>query len=73
MIRKRKRMTKTQFQDAIDTLGVSQIKASQLLGVNRKTAPRWARGESPIPHVVASLLRVMIHHKLTPEHVSKLE
>ena len=66
-------MTKTQYRRAIAALGLSQIKASEFLGVNRKTSPRWARGESPIPSAVATLLRVMIRHKLTPEDVSKLE
>jgi DNA-binding transcriptional regulator YiaG len=66
-------MTKNQYRRAIDVLGLSQVKASTFFGVSRKTSPRWARGEAPIPGAVAKLLRVMIHHDLSPEEVDKLE
>lgn len=70
---KSKKMSKTAYRAAIETIGLSQVKASTFFGVDRKTSPRWARGESPIPGAVVKLLRVMIHHELTPEEVDKLE
>jgi hypothetical protein len=66
-------MTKNQYRKAIEAVGLSQVKASSFFKVARKTSPRWARGEAPIPEPVAMLLRVMIHHELTPEEVTKLE
>jgi DNA-binding transcriptional regulator YiaG len=66
-------MKKTEYRKAIDAVGLSQVKASEFFEVSRKTSPRWARGEAPIPGAVAKLLRVMIHKKLSPEEVDKLE
>jgi hypothetical protein len=67
------RVTKKQYRKAIEAVGLSQVKASVFFGVDRKTSPRWARGESPIPESVAKLLRVMIHYKITPADVEKVE
>jgi hypothetical protein len=66
-------MTKTQYRKAIAAVGLSQVKASKFFGVDRKTSPRWARGESPVPDAVAKLLRVMIHYELSPQEVDKLD
>jgi DNA-binding transcriptional regulator YiaG len=68
-----KPMTKTAYRNAIDAIGLSQVKASDFFEVSRKTSPRWARGEAPIPGSVKKLLAVMIHHELTPEEVTQLE
>jgi DNA-binding transcriptional regulator YiaG len=69
----KKRMTKTAYRKAIDLVGLSQVKASDFFEVSRKTSPRWARGEAPIPGTVRKLLAVMIAKELTPEEVDKLE
>jgi DNA-binding transcriptional regulator YiaG len=68
-----KRMTKTAYRRAIDAIGLSQVKASEFFEVSRKTSPRWARGEAPIPGAVAKLLRVMIDRNISPPEVDKLE
>jgi DNA-binding transcriptional regulator YiaG len=73
MTKKPKPMTKTAYRSAIELLGLSQVKASVFFGVSRKTSPRWARGEAPVPGAVAKLLRLMIAHKISPEEVNKLE
>ena len=65
-------MKKTEFRRAIDAVGLSQVKASSFFEVSRKTSPRWARGEAPIPGAVAKLLRVMVHRSITPEEVDEL-
>jgi DNA-binding transcriptional regulator YiaG len=65
-------MKKTEYRKAIEAVGLSQVKASEFFGVSRKTSPRWARGESPVPAAVAKLLRVMIHHKLSPQEVDNM-
>ena len=72
-IKKPKPMTKTAYRAAIDAVGLSQVKASVFFEVDRKTSPRWARGEAPVPGAVAKLLRVMIRHELAPEDVNALE
>jgi hypothetical protein len=66
-------MKKTEYRKAIDAVGLSQVAASDFFEVSRKTSPRWARGEAPIPGAVAKLLRVMLHHKLSPEEINELE
>jgi hypothetical protein len=66
-------MTVAKYLKAIAMVGLSQVKASEFFEVSRKTSPRWARGEAPIPGAVAKLLRVMIKHKISPEEVDKRE
>jgi DNA-binding transcriptional regulator YiaG len=66
-------MKKTEYKRAIDAIGLSQVGASTFLEVSRKTSPRWARGESPIPGAVAKLLRIMVHRRITPDEVNELE
>ena len=68
-----KSMTKTAYRKAIETVGLSQVKASDFFEVSRKTSPRWARGEAPIPGAVRKLLTVMVCKELSPEEVDKLE
>ena len=68
-----KEMTPKAYSKAIETVGLSQVKASDFFEVARKTSPRWARGEAPIPGSVKKLLSVMIAKELTPEEVDKLE
>jgi DNA-binding transcriptional regulator YiaG len=66
-------MKKTEYRKAIDAVGLSQVKASEFFEVSRKTSPRWARGEAPIPGAVKKLLRVMLHYEISPDEVNKLE
>jgi hypothetical protein len=66
-------MTKTQYRKAIAAVGLSQVKASKFFGVDRKTSPRWARGETPVPEAVAKLLRIMIHHKISPKDIEGMD
>jgi DNA-binding transcriptional regulator YiaG len=65
-------MTKNQYRKAIEAIGLSQVKASDFFQVSRKTSPRWARGEAPVPGAVAKLLRIMIKFNISPEEVTKL-
>jgi DNA-binding transcriptional regulator YiaG len=65
-------MKKTEYRRAIDALGLSQVKASEFFEVSRKTSPRWARGEAPIPGAVTKLLRVMVHREISPAEVDEL-
>jgi DNA-binding transcriptional regulator YiaG len=62
-------MTPSQYKSAIETLGLSQERAGDWLGVGRRTSQGWAIGEYPVPEPVAKLLRLMVRLKLSPEDV----
>lgn len=49
-------MTPTEYRAALQRLGVSQVKAGHLLGVDGRTSQKWALGERAIPPPVARLL-----------------
>ena len=65
-------MTHTQFRETLATLSLSQVGAARLLGVNDRTARRWAKGEQDIPPPVVKFFKLMIALKLTPERVLKI-
>lgn len=51
-------MTAEGFRDLIGRLGLSQVASAALLGVDARTARRYASGETVIPPVVARFLRL---------------
>lgn len=64
-------MTRTQYVDAIDRLGLSQRAAGAFLGVDERTSRRWVSGDSAVPESAAKLLRLMIRLKLSPSEVAQ--
>lgn len=62
-------MTAPQYRTAIKTLGLSQERAGDWLGIGRRTSQGYALGEYPVPEPVAKLLRLCIKLKLNPEDV----
>lgn len=62
-------MTKDEYRDAIARLGLSQVKAGVMLGVDPRTSRRWALGEDQVPRAVALLLRLMVRHKISPDEI----
>lgn len=62
-------MTPNQYKTAIATLGLSQERAGDWLGVGRRTSQGWALGEYPVPEPVAKLLRLCVRLKIKPEDV----
>jgi len=66
-------MSKTKYREALAAVGLTQVGASEFFGVDRKTSPRWARGESPVHEAAAKLLRVMMHYKISADDVERLE
>ncbi len=60
-------MTPTQYKVAIKTLGLSQERAGDWLGVSARTGQNYAAKGPPEP--VAKLLRLCIKLKLRPEDV----
>jgi plasmid maintenance system antidote protein VapI len=65
-------MTPTQYQDTIDRLGLSQVGAARLFGVDPRTSRRWVAGDLVIPRAVALALRLMVAHGTAPDDAEKL-
>jgi DNA-binding transcriptional regulator YiaG len=53
-------MTPDEYRAAIERLGLSQIAAARLLGVDERTSRRWANGEREVPPPVQRFLRYLI-------------
>lgn len=53
-------MTPDQYREAIATLGLSQVKAAALLGVNERTSRDWAKNGAPPSAAVALAALVFI-------------
>ena len=65
-------MTAEEYRDLIAALGLSQVDASILLGVDQRTSRRWASGEREVPQPVARFLRFLIATKTTGATAIKL-
>jgi DNA-binding transcriptional regulator YiaG len=64
-IERQNRMTPNQYRKAIEQLGLSQVRAARLLGVDPRTSRRWALEERSIPKHAAILLRLLLAGKIT--------
>ena len=53
-------MNAKQFRDALDHLGLTQMDASRLLGVDGRTVRRWVAGDIKIPGPAEMFLRYLI-------------
>lgn len=53
-------MTPDEYRTTIEHLGLSQVAAARLLGVDDRTSRRWASGERDIPPPVDRFLRYLI-------------
>lgn len=58
-------MTHTEYREAIKSLGLSQVGAARLFGVDPRTSRRWALGELPVPRAVELALKLMLKHGVT--------
>jgi hypothetical protein len=56
-------MTADEYRHTIAALGLSQVGASVLLGVDERTSRRWATGEREIPPPVSRFLRYLLATK----------
>ncbi len=57
-------MTKTQFRDALERLGLTQGQAAERMGYTIKMVNNYANGREPIPLVVSSLVESWLNHGL---------
>lgn len=64
-------MTAAQFRAALERIGLSQVAASRILQVNDRTVRSWALDQSPIPHSVAILLRLLASKVISLDDVEK--
>jgi hypothetical protein len=65
-----KTMKASEYRKALDTLGLTVVGASAL-GLGRRQCQRIAAGDCKVPDVMATLLRMMIKHKIKPETLTK--
>ena len=55
-------MTPDEYRLAIAELGLTQVAAATMLGVDYRTSKNWSSGSTRIPHAVEMLLRIMVHY-----------
>lgn len=65
-------MTAKDFERTYKALGLSQIEAAQMLGVDPRAVRYWSNGDQPVPEAVSKLLRLMLALKLSPSDVRGL-
>lgn len=58
-------MTPDEYRETIDKLGLSQVAAARLLGVDGRTSRRWANGERDIPAPAVRFLQYLIATRKT--------
>lgn len=54
-------MTPTQYRETLATLGLSQLRAARLLGVEGRTVRHWCKGDRDIPEMAIRFLRLASH------------
>jgi transcriptional regulator with XRE-family HTH domain len=53
-------MTANQFKQALDRLGLSQVRAAKAIGISFRSVNRYATGKQPIPAIVANMIKLML-------------
>jgi len=53
-------MTKGQFRKLRNSIGLSQTKLAQEMGVTLRTVSRWETGEFPIPRIAELALMTVV-------------
>jgi hypothetical protein len=59
-------MTANQYRATIETLGLTQVGAARILGVDERTSRKWALGERPVPATVSGFLTYLCETRRTP-------
>lgn len=59
-------MTQKELKAALKALGLTQMGASRLFGVDGRTVRKWVAGDAPVPGSVALCLNLMIRYGVTP-------
>jgi DNA-binding transcriptional regulator YiaG len=58
--------TAEEFNRLLDELGLGQMAAARLLGVNGRTVRRWAAGKANVLPSAARFLRFLVKAKISP-------
>ena len=53
-------MTKKQFRDLRRSVGLSQTKLAQKMGVTLRTVTRWETGTFPVPKIAGLALKTVV-------------
>jgi DNA-binding transcriptional regulator YiaG len=64
-------MTPDEYREAIERLGLSQVGAARLLGIDERTSRRWAIGERDVPAPAERFLRYLIATGKSGEYAMK--
>jgi transcriptional regulator with XRE-family HTH domain len=59
-------MNANQYRAALERMGLTQVKAAELLGIDPRTSRRYALGECPVPEPIMKLLLFMEKGKAGP-------
>jgi DNA-binding transcriptional regulator YiaG len=65
-------MTPAEYRDAIAALGLTQVGAADLLGVDARTSRRWISGERKVDPTAERFLRFLIHARISPKRVERV-
>ena len=65
-------MTRKQYRECIEMLGISQRGAAKFFDIGERTSRRLAGKHAEIPRPIEMVLRIMAAKKLSPEDVFKL-
>jgi DNA-binding transcriptional regulator YiaG len=61
-----------EYASAIEHLGLSQLAAAKLLGVDGRTSRRWVSGDRDVPEPAARFLRYLIATRKTGEQAMRV-
>jgi DNA-binding transcriptional regulator YiaG len=64
-------MTGDEYRKILDKLGLNQTQAAQMFDVDARTIRRWLAEDVTIPLATATLLRLMIKHKMVRDYMIK--
>jgi DNA-binding transcriptional regulator YiaG len=65
-------VTADEYRSAIETLGLSQLAAAKLLGVDGRTSRRWVSGERDVPAPAARFLQYLIATRKTGDQAMRV-
>jgi DNA-binding transcriptional regulator YiaG len=66
----KKEMTATQFQAALDKIGISQMAFARHIEKDDRTVRRWVSGESVVPALVAHYVRELVKRNAQAEELA---
>lgn len=59
-----KRMLPKELERLLKNLGLTQVRAANILGVDARTMRKWLSNQARIPHATAQYLRTIVKFKI---------